>query len=597
MRVVVDRLRTVALLLRLVFRSDRGRTVLALSPIIPLSSGLSYLAGRDLIRALPADDAARVTRGAVLFAVSFAGAVWLSRVVRTTRIKLGELAVTEFNRRRVAAILGPARIDHMQRPDYLDRLETIRTRTFEVGQVPRMLGWLVDSGGGIVVSALLLIDINPWLGLVVLGGAPPALVNARAQRRIDEVNAANATGNRRALHLYEVATRAADAKEIRVFGLQHELLDRFGTEWRAASRRLLRAELSAGAINAVGWVLQAAAFAVGVAALVRGVEQRTIDAADVFVGLGAMAMVVGQFGQAAGGLSNIGRVSRLFTDLAAIESEVANDRPGRGLDASQPAPSRLHDGISLRDVSFRYPGATADALSGVSLDLPAGSVVAIVGENGAGKSTLVSLLFGLYAPTEGELLIDGVPIDLLDLEEWRARTSACFQDFVKYELIAREGVGAGDLDRVEDRDAVLAAAARGGSTTIIDAIPGGLEGQLGTRFGGADLSGGQWQKVAISRAMMRDVPLVLALDEPTGALDPLAEQEIFQSYTATARRIAEATGSITVLVSHRFSTVRMADRIVVLDAGRVREVGSHDELMARPDLYAELYELQAQHYR
>lgn len=597
MSIVAERIRTIALLLGLVFRSDAWRTMLALSPIIPLSSGLSYLAGRELIRALPADDAARVTRGAVLFAVAFAGAVWLSRVVRTTRIKLGELAVTEFNRRRVAAMLGPARIDHLQRPDYLDRLETIRTRTFEVGQVPRMLGWLVDSGGGILVSAGLLAGIDPWLGLVVLGGAPPALVNARAQQRIDAVNSQNAASNRRALHLYEVATRASDAKEIRVFRLGDELLGRYRSEWRSASAKLLRAELSAGAINAVGWMLQAAVFAGGVAALIHGVEQRTIDAGDVFVGLGAMAMIVGQFGQAAGGLSNIGRVSRLFTDLATIEAEVAAERSVERPSGEHQAPTQLRDGIALRGVSFRYPGARNNALSDMTLDLPAGAVVALVGDNGAGKSTLVSLLFGLHAPTEGQVLIDGAPLADLDVEEWRARTSACFQDFVKFELIAREGVGAGDLDRVEDRAAVLAAAARGGSSDIIDALPNGLDTQMGTRFGGADLSGGQWQKVAISRAMMRDAPLLLALDEPTGALDPLAEQEIFQSYTAMARRIGGATGAITVLVSHRFSTVRMADRIVVLDGGRVRETGSHAELMARPDMYAELYELQARHYR
>ena len=597
MSIMFERTRTIVLLLRLVFRSDAWRTVLALSPVIPLSSGLSYLAGRELIRALPADDAARVTRGAVLFAVAFAGAVWLSRVVRTTRIKLGELAVTEFNRRRVAAMLGPAQIDHMQRPDYLDRLETIRTRTFEVGQVPRMLGWLVDSAGGILVSAGLLVGINPWLGLIVLGGAPPALVNARAQRRIDAVNAQNAASNRRALHLYEVATRAADAKEIRVFRLSGELLDRYRSEWRTASHRLLRAELSAGAVNAVGWILQAAVFAVGVASLVRGVEQRTIDAGDVFVGLGAMAMIVGQFGQAAGGLSNIGRVSRLFTDLAAIEDEVAAQRSVERTSGGRPTPTRLNEGIALRGVSFRYPGATANALSDITLDLPAGGVVAIVGENGAGKSTLVSLLFGLHAPTAGHMLIDGIPLADLDLEEWRRRTSACFQDFVKFELVAREGIGAGDLERTDDRDAVLAAAGRGGSSDIIESLADGLDTQLGTRFGGADLSGGQWQKVAISRAMMRDAPLLLALDEPTGALDPLAEQQIFQSYTTMARRIGQTTGGITVLVSHRFSTVRMADHIVVLDGGRVRETGSHAELVARPDMYAELYEMQARHYR
>lgn len=595
MTVVVERLRTIRALLLLVHRSDPWRTVLSLSPVIPLASGLGYIAGRELIRALPNRDPAALARGATFFVIAFAGTVWLGRVVRSTRIRLGELATVEFNRRRVAATLRPAVIDQLERPEHLDRLETIRSRTSEVQQVPRMLGWLVDSGGGIVVSAALLYSIEPWLGLVALGGAPPALVNSRAQRRVDDVNATVAVNQRRAVHLYEVATRAADAKEIRVFGLDHELLRRFGAEWRAASRSLLRAEIAAGATNAAGWLAQSTVFAVGVAALIAGVRDGRVSAAEVFVGLGAMAMVVGQFGQAAGGLSNIGRVSRLFSDLQAIEREA---------DATIPDPHRvlappttLTDGIHLHGVSFTYPGAARQALDHIDLTLEAGSVVAIVGENGAGKSTLVKLLFGLYAPSGGEIVIDGTPLARIDPAEWRTRTSACFQDFVRYELIARECVGAGDLPRMSDDLVIAAAVARGAATDVVAALPHRLDHQLGTRFGGADLSGGQWQRLAISRAMMRTSPLLLALDEPTGALDPLAEREIFQSYTESARRLGAASGAITVLVSHRFSTVRMADRIVVLDHGRVRETGGHAELMARRDLYAELYELQARHYR
>ena len=596
MSVVWERIRTIRALVVLVFRSDPARAALALSPVIPISSGLSFLAGRQLLQALPRDDSAAITRAAVVFTVAFIGTVWLGRVVRTTRIQLGERTMTEFNRRRVEAVLAPATIAHLERADYLDRLEVIRGRLFEVGQTPRMLGWLVDSGGGIVVSAVLLASVEPLLGLVVLGGIPAALANSRAERRIEAIQKEQAVGHRRAVHLYDVATRPSDAKEVRVSGLGEELLARYEREWRAADAALSAGELRAGLIQAAGWLLQAAAFAVGVFVIVQGVRDGDVSPGDIFLALGAMGMVVGQFGQAAGGLSNIGRVSRLFDALAEIEAEAGEPR-ATGSQPKVPAPVRLESGIVLEGMTFAYAAGSPPALVDVDLHLPQGSVTAIVGENGAGKSTLVKLLFGLYAPSAGRVLVDGVDLATIDAAAWRRQTAACFQDFLKLELIARESVGAGDLQKIEDRAHVGSALSRAAATDVIDALPDGFEHQLGQRFGGAELSGGQWQKLAIARAMMRTSPLLLALDEPTGALDPLAELAIFRGYAELARSLAAASGAITVLVAHRFSTVRMADQIVVLDGGRVLELGSHDDLMAAGGRYAELYELQARHYR
>ena len=595
MNVVAERLRTIRALVALVFRSDARLAAIALSPIIPASSGLSFLAGRQLLQALPRDDPAGITRAAIMFSVAFIGTVWLGRVVRTSRIQLGELTSTEFNRRRVMAVLGPPTVGHLDRPDYLDRLETIRGRMFEVQQTPRMLGWLVDSGGGILVSAFLLLSVEPLLGLVVLGGVPAAVANSRAQRRLEELAKQQASTSRHAVHLYDLATRPTDAKEVRVAGLGDELLRRYEAEWRAADRALLAGELRAGLIQGAGWLAQTAIFAVGVVRLVQGVRDGEVSAGDIFLALGAMGMVVGQFGQAAGGLSNIGRVSRLFEALAEVEAEAAaHRRVGR---SNGSPPSRLQQGVVLDGVGFRYPGADSPALTDVHLRLPPGSVTAVVGENGAGKSTLVKLLFGLYAPTEGRIVLEGGDLSELDPETWRRRTSACFQDFLKFELVAQESIGAGDLDAIDDRERVMEAATRAAATDVISGLPEGLDARLGPRFGGVDLSGGQWQKLAIARAMMRTTPLLLALDEPTGALDPLAEQEIFRGYTELARSLGHATGAITVLVAHRFSTVRLADQIVVLERGRVLEVGDHDALVAAGGRYAELYELQAKHYR
>jgi ATP-binding cassette subfamily B protein len=252
----------------------------------------------------------------------------------------------------------------------------------------------------------------------------------------------------------------------------------------------------------------------------------------------------------------------------------------------------------VHDLHFQYPGSATPVLDGVSLLLPAGSVVALVGENGAGKTTLVKLLTGMYAPTAGRIMVDAADLGRMDPGQWRARTSAAFQDFARLELLAREAVGVGDLPRLEEREAVGTALERAGAGELRGRLPDGLETQLGRDWeGGTELSGGQWQKLALARAMMRDAPLLLILDEPTASLDAEPEHALFERYARASRRSAASAGTVTVLVSHRFSTVRMADLIVVLENGRVQEMGDHGALMSAGGLYAELYELQAQAYR
>jgi ATP-binding cassette subfamily B protein len=224
--------------------------------------------------------------------------------------------------------------------------------------------------------------------------------------------------------------------------------------------------------------------------------------------------------------------------------------------------------------------------------------VAIVGENGAGKSTLVKLLCGLYRPSHGRILIDGTDLRRLSAEDWRQRIAAGFQDFVRYELSARNTVGLGDLPRIDDDPAVHTALERAHATDVVDQLADGLDTQLGTSYTeGAELSGGQWQKLALGRALMRETPLLLVLDEPTSALDPEAEHHLFERYAAQARQVRESTGAITLFVSHRFSTVRMADLIVVVRDGRIVETGDHHTLIQNGGLYAELFELQAVAYK
>jgi ATP-binding cassette subfamily B protein len=264
-----------------------------------------------------------------------------------------------------------------------------------------------------------------------------------------------------------------------------------------------------------------------------------------------------------------------------------------------PVPAVLHRGIRLDHVSFAYPGTSRVVLDDVSVTLPAGAVVAIVGENGAGKTTLVKLLAKMYEPASGAILVDDTPLARLPAAEWRARLAGAFQDFFRFEFRAGHTVGLGDVPRMDDQPAVSEAVDRAGASDVVARLALGLDTQLGPTWpGGVELSFGQWQKLALARGFMRDQPLLLVLDEPTAALDSETEHALFERYAAAAHGGGgNRGGRITILVSHRFSTVRMADLIVVLDGARLVEVGTHDDLMAKGGQYAELYGIQAAAYR
>jgi ATP-binding cassette subfamily B protein len=262
-------------------------------------------------------------------------------------------------------------------------------------------------------------------------------------------------------------------------------------------------------------------------------------------------------------------------------------------------PTSLRDGIRLDHVSFAYPGTSRVVLDNVSVTLPAGAVIAIVGENGAGKTTLVKLLAKMYEPSSGAIFVDNTPLARLPAREWRERLAGAFQDFFRFEFRARYAVGLGDVPRLDNEPAVMGAVDRAGASDVIARLASGLETQLGPTWpGGAELSFGQWQKLALARGFMREQPLLLVLDEPTAALDAETEHALFERYATEAHSAgARDTGRVTILVSHRFSTVRMADLILVLDGARLVEVGTHSELMARSGQYAELYSIQAAAYR
>jgi ATP-binding cassette subfamily B protein len=319
---------------------------------------------------------------------------------------------------------------------------------------------------------------------------------------------------------------------------------------------------------------------------------------DVLLVLAAGARLSAYIGATVG---EIGFLRGIWMDgsirLAWLEDYAAS----LGARADLPVPARVNTGIRFEHVSFAYPGTERLVLEDVSLELPAGAVVAVVGENGAGKTTLVKLLGKLYEPTSGAIYVDDQPLARMPADEWRTRLAGAFQDFFRFEFRAGESVGLGDVPRVHDALAVTQAVDRAGAQDVVRGLAAGLETQLGATWPeGVEVSFGQWQKLALARGFMRDEPLLLVLDEPTAALDAETEHALFERYAAAAhgnRDANQASGRITVLVSHRFSTVRMADLIVVLDGAHVVEVGSHEDLLARRGQYAELYGIQAAAYR
>jgi len=455
-----------------------------------------------------------------------------------------------------------------------------------------VLGLVVQVGA----TAFLLASVTPLLLGIPLFAAAPVWAGARAERIRQGALDATADGTRQARHYFELATSPTPGKELRVFGVGDELLRRHEAAWARTDRRLDVAALAGLVRTTAGWLVFALGYAGAVVLVVSQAVAGRASVGEVVLALALVAQVNRQVGSAVGTVGVSARMVRVADRYLWLSDHARASEPE--VDDPVPIPERLTEGIELRGVAFAYPQTDGDVLVDLDLTLPAGTTVALVGENGAGKSTLLKLLCRFYEPSEGVITVDGIDLRRIDAGRWRERMSAGFQDFARFELPAGHAVGVGDLPFIDDAEVVGAALDRAASAGILSALPDGLATQLGSSFdAGVELSGGQWQKLALARAMMRPAPLLLVLDEPTAALDAETEHTLFARYAAAASAAAARTGAITLIVSHRFSTVRMAQLIVVLEAGRVVETGSHDQLMASGGLYAELYDLQARAYR
>lgn len=540
-------------------------------------------------------------RQAAYWGIALGVSLPLSWYLRRTGFLLGHPMMHPSTRKGeqtiIAAIASLPGLEHLERPEYLDRLTVLRQeRTILLG----IQSTLISAIGAIVqmvVTVGLLATISPWMVLVVLCAVPQlwfARRSAAIRRRTAEANASNV---RLSTHLLALLSKPAPGRELRVLGAVDEVLGRD----RALSTTLIRTDISgfmrSQALAAAGSLLVAFASLAAVGFTLIQLVYGHGSVGNVMMTIVLTQQVTGSLNYVVGTTSQILEAIRVTGRyLWFMDYVEANQKP-RVSGARKPTPPSIANGISLESVSFRYAGRSEPALVDITTHLPAGSTVALVGENGAGKTTLVKLLSRMYEPTSGRISVDGVPIDDFDVEEWRANMTAAFQDFGRFEFLVRETVGVGALSD-DGAEHVERAIEEAGAHKFVTALPAGIETQLGLSWpNGVDISGGQWQALAIARSGMRPTPLLVLLDEPTSALDPFAEASVFDRYRSAARRSATERGGIAVLVSHRYSTVRAADLILVMEGGRVIEQGSHEELMDLAGWYAESFTTQAKGYR
>jgi ATP-binding cassette subfamily B protein len=565
---------------------------------------LAYPLGfRAIVDGAVAHQLGRIVTGLIIVAVAFPGGWVLQLVGGALNSKMTDLGNLQLGLRMGTLTCDAPFLEHFERPDYLAEIDALRERRRTLAGAPAQSLGMIRSAIQFVGAAVLLALVWPPLIVVPLLAIAPAVADrkaAKVEKRSDD----DLADPRRLLDdLFSLASTAAPARELRTFGVTGGLLARHVRLGDEVNKRALRAAHVAALWEAAGWILYAAGFGGAIVALV-------LRAAHGDASPGAVVEVVSLLRRAqrqvAGASTSAGSfaISATTADrLLWLEDYVAGLAPGAG----QPAPAGLSEGIGFDHVGFTYPGQDTPVLDDVCLKLRAGTTVAVVGENGAGKSTLIKLLTGMYYPTSGRITVDGRDLADISPQQWRAATTGAFQDFVRFAMPLGDTVGVGDLPRIDDREAVLGAIQRAGAEDLVAASgeeqAGGdlsLDTLLGPYVGGRALSGGQWQRLALARGLMRDRPLLIVLDEPTASLDAPSEAALFASYREAAKQAAgqgDGPGTITVLVSHRFGTVHMADQIIVMDGGRVAESGDHQTLIDQGGIYAELFDLQAAGYR
>jgi ATP-binding cassette, subfamily B, bacterial len=512
----------------------------------------------------------------------------INRGITLVDILLGDLF---SNQTSVEIIQHAARLDMYQfeNPEFYDKLERARrqtsSRTALMSQVLQQLQEFIT----VLTLGAGLIAFNPWLILILVIAVIPSFLGESHFNQRSYSLTRSWTPERRELdYLRYIGASDTTAKEVKIFNLSDFLAKRFAElshQYYLANRKI--------AVQRAGWgVLLSALGTLAYYGAYVVIALQTISGA---ITLGTLTFLTGSFARMRGMLQSImNRFSRItesalylqdLFDFLELEPSIKTESD------SVPFPDTVQRGFTFENVGFRYPGTDKWAIRNLSFQLRPGEKLALVGENGAGKTTLVKLLARLYDPSEGRILIDGVDLRTINLESLRRNIGIIFQDYIRFQLKAKENLAVGNIDQLANLDLIQASAQKSMANEVIDELPERYEQFLGKRFkDGVDLSGGQWQKIALGRAYMRDAQLLI-LDEPTAALDARAEHEVFLRFSELIE------GKSAVLISHRFSTVRMADRILFLENGQLLELGTHQELLEKGGKYAELFQLQAQGYQ
>jgi ATP-binding cassette subfamily B protein len=557
-----------------------------------LPVGLAWTV-RQLVDGLTTDTSGQV-RGAVI-AMGIIGTCWIAAQWTTMAAQtvLEERTDHRLEQELMSQVHAVPDLSAAESPDFQDRVFTVASRHRQaIGSISTIIetvALVLRLGAAAVLLAFIAPALAPLPLLVLL----PIVASLRVEREVWQMLDDISPPMRMSRMLFLAATVPASAGEVRQFGMTGGVADRQDELLRWSDRRQRVCQRRVVTIMGTGWGL----FAAGVLLLLwLSRADPSLRTGGVVFLLAVLAMqLIGQADQAAATLTKLHRLSTTLARFSWLRDFAVAARSR--YTGKRPAPRELVGGIELRGVSFRHTPNGPVVLDDLNLFLPAGSVIALAGHNGAGKTTLVKLLMGLYQPTAGQILVDGVPLTEFDHDSLLATVAVGFQDFCRFELVAGDAVGAGDLPRQSDRAAVSDALIRAGSADVIGGLKDGLETPLGRSIlGGALPSEGQWQKLALGRAMMRDTPILRVLDEPTASLDAESEAALFQSYLGFGRAAAATNGCITLLVSHRFATVRTADLIVTLRDGRVGESGTHAELIAANGWYAAVCALQAAGY-
>ncbi len=566
---------------------------LGLSLLMMVPDALLALWLKLLIDAVQVGDDARIRLIAMIIAVSIVATWFLSimsqRAGRRFRDRIA--VVMESHVANLQASVPT--IEHHERPEYLDRLAMLRDQVFTLdhlfGSLFSTVGWVLR----LALTVALLSAVHPALVLLFVFALPAVWTSTwrpGIERRVEESVIANVRLSR---HLFLLGTTASAGKEVRVTGTGDWLVAQREAAWNRSSQPIVRVRMATALWHAGAWAIFGLAYVAAIVFVANRLD-RTAGAAGSVALVVAAGLRLGTYVGATAG--ELGFLRGFWMDSSKRLVWLEDYAAATNRNANTPAPALFSKGITFENVSFRYPGTERLVLDNVNLVLPAGKVVAIVGENGAGKSTLIKLVARMYEPTSGRILADDVDLTTIKTDEWRERLAGAFQDFYRFEFQAQRTIGLGDLPRLDDRPASERAVDRAGADDVIDRLAYGLDTQLGPNWDeGAEVSFGQWQKLALARGFMRDDPLVLILDEPTAALDAETEHSLFERF-AEAAKTESQSGRVSLLVSHRFSTVRMADLIVVMDGARVAEFGSHEDLMARRGQYFELYTIQAASY-